>query len=696
MTGPAKSAAGRTILVADDDMAARLIMREVLEQAGFVVVEAQDGVEACAVYESVQPDLILLDVEMPHLDGFSVCQKIRASETTRQTPICIVTGLEDEGSIDKAYRVGATDFISKPISWPVLPHRVRYLLRAGDARNELNGLVLALPDAVFVLDAEGVLISESSPVATADGNETSVTQLAFDEMFSSNDRSHVARCVVKALDSGEAQIYEHSLDDQHYLETRIVARDRNSAVAIVRDVTDRKESELRIYDLAYYDRLTGLPNRQHFVDELEEIIRSTIDEESPFAVLFIDLDHFKRINDTLGHAMGDVLLKSVAERLVGCIRSTDELLNAESFEDNIKIARLGGDEFVVMLRDVASESTASTIAMRAIDALTQPFDCDGHQFVITPSIGIAMYPDDGGTSDELLTNADLAMYRAKAAGRNNFQFFSGTMKIQSINRLDIENELRKAIETEQFELHYQPKVDLHTWQIVGAEALLRWDHPERGWIGPDRFIPVAEDTGLILPLGDWVIRQACMQLRAWQDTALHDILVSVNVSGQQMYSNEILSAVENAVTAAGVDPARLELEITESMLMQDVEDTIVTLEKLRNLGVALSVDDFGTGYSSLSYLKRLPIDTLKIDRSFVRDLHEDSDDAAICAAIMAMAQQLELSVVAEGVELEAQLEFLRQHHCNLIQGYFFSKPLPVKEFEKLFATHAAAKNTATA
>lgn len=679
------------MLIADDDPSIRLIMREVLEQSGFDVMEAVDGREALQCHASAAPDVILLDVEMPHFDGFSVCEQIRGKETSRKTPICIVTGLDDEESVDRAYHVGATDFISKPIAWPELGHRVRYVLRANEALNAIRGLVLALPDIVYVLDEQGRTLELATDFdLRVPSNIGAMNGMSFEEIIEEKDMGPIRRRVKLALIHGEAQILEYCLPRTNvHVEIRFVARDEHSVLAIVRDVTERKKSELHIHDLAFYDRLTGLPNRQLFSKGLDAVIESTRKQQRKFAILFLDLDRFKRINDTLGHTTGDELLKAVAIRLQSCLRSADRVVRADQDSwDNVRLARLGGDEFVIILRDIGSEDAAASIASRIIGSLALPFSCEGHQFVITPSIGIAIYPQDGESNDELLMNADSAMYRAKAAGRNNYKFFSGTMKVRSLHRLEIENELRRAIDNEQFELYYQPKVEISSSAILGAEALLRWNHSERGWISPADFIPIAEETGLILPLGKWVLQAACRQLGEWRHSRLNQIEVSVNISSQQIYSDDLVAIVKSAASDAGIAPGLLELEITESLLMRDNETTIEALNMLKDFGVRVSVDDFGTGYSSLSYLKRFPIDVLKIDRSFVQDLHRNSDDAAICAAILAMAHQLDLKVVAEGVELEEQLDFLRSHDCEQFQGYLFSKPLPVKEFEALVLAHS--------
>jgi diguanylate cyclase (GGDEF)-like protein len=680
------------VLVADDDPTQLIVLQEVLERAGFRVLTAHNGKMAMEHYQQANPDIVLLDVEMPLMSGLEVCKSIRASETDRQTPIFIITGLEDQAAVEIAYEVGATDFLNKPIVWPVLPHRLRFALRAHHAFNELRGLVRAVPDSIFIVNRDGVVVEN---VSSTDPNQTqqlkALTTASLIKFYSFDKDEKAIASIMRAIKDGGAQIHEIELEDFNvHLEARFIARDDNSVLAIVRDITQRKKDEKKIHDLAFYDSLTELPNRLLFSRSLDSAIASARRDAKNFAILFVDLDRFKRINDTLGHSIGDQLLKSVASRLEECTRSTDNRAHlGQTSEGDISLARFGGDEFVLKLNGVSSESIASRVAARIISVLTPPFNCDGHQFVVTPSIGIAMFPEDGRTGEELIMNADSAMYRAKAAGRNNFKFFSETMRVKSLHRLDLETEIRKAINQQEFQLYFQPKVDIDSWSVIGAEALLRWNHPERGWISPDRFIPVAEETGLITLIDRWVLRKACEQVRAMSGLTSRQIPVSINISAHSFHAGGLVDDVLGVVSDTGIEACSIELEVTESVLLHDLDATVVAMNRLKEAGVGLSIDDFGTGYSSFSYLKQLPIDTIKIDRSFVASLHTDESDAAICAAIIAMAKKLGLKVVAEGVEKEEQIEFLKRQGCDQMQGFLFSPAVPAAEFEKLILDRPA-------
>jgi diguanylate cyclase (GGDEF)-like protein/PAS domain S-box-containing protein len=437
------------------------------------------------------------------------------------------------------------------------------------------------------------------------------------------------------------------------------------------DITARKMTEQRVHHVAQHDVLTGLPNRSLLQDRLGQAVARANRSGDPVWVMLIDLDRFKFVNDSMGHKAGDVLLMTVAARLRASLRDTDT------------VARLSGDEFVVILSERAEQPLSKDIVQRLMDSVAQPVLLGAKEFFVTCSIGVAVYPGDAAAADSLIEHADIAMYRAKKLGRNNFQFYTPAMNEESQERVRIESALRNALERREFVLHYQPQVDLKTGRIVGMEALIRWQHPELGMVPPGRFIGIAEETGLIVPIGAWVMRTAAAQNKAWQDAGLGQLRVAVNLSARQFAAADLVPGIERVLLETGLDPACLELELTESLFMSDVTPAVELLHRMKALGVQLSIDDFGTGYSSFSYLSRFPIDVLKIDRSFVNDLHVDANDAAIVASIIALAHNLRLSVIAEGVETVEQLDYLRHQGCDEMQGYYFSRPLPELEFEQL-------------
>jgi len=442
-------------------------------------------------------------------------------------------------------------------------------------------------------------------------------------------------------------------------------------VAVFSDITERKANEARIAYLAHHDPLTGLPNRALMQDRLSQSLARAHRERTMVGLLFLDLDRFKMINDSLGHHAGDRLLQQVAERVRTCVRDSDT------------ICRQGGDEFIIVLNDMPNTRAPARVAEKILGSLAEPFDVDTHRIGTSFSIGIAVYPNDGRDPESLMKNADTAMYHAKESGRNTFRFFTEAMNANALERLQLENALRQALERNELTLYYQPQVSLKDGMVVGAEALLRWQHPQRGFISPARFIPIAEESGLIVPIGRWVLREACRQARAWERQGLPPIMMAVNMSALQFRRDNVVAMVREVLDETGHEPDRVELELTESLLMENAGEVLSTIQQLKGLGVRLSIDDFGTGYSSLSYLKRFAVDRLKIDQSFVRDVPIDSDDAAIVRAIIQLGEALKLDVIAEGAETIAQVEFLRREGCAEAQGYYWCPPVPPGVFESM-------------
>jgi len=460
------------------------------------------------------------------------------------------------------------------------------------------------------------------------------------------------------------------------------AEDPPVFVAMILDITEKKKADDTLNYLAYYDNLTGLPNRSLFVDRLEQAMKVADRYEQLVAVLFVDLDKFKNINDSLGHDAGDNLLKNAAERLSSCLRSSDT------------VARWGGDEFCLLLQNIHHIDNVNIVADKIIERFAEPFSIKDKKMFVTASIGIILYPLDDTDVKSLLKNADTAMYHAKEKGRNNYQYYNHEMSARLEQRIELEHELRHALERDEFMLQYQPQVDIQQGRIVGIEALIRWQHPERGMVPPDEFIGIAEETGLILPIGEWVLQQACQQMQALRNTGLPSIQVSINLSVRQLRESTLVDTISQVLQQTGLDPSMLDLEITESMLMSDIDRVKKTLKQLSELGVSISVDDFGTGHSSLAYLKQFPISTLKIDRSFITDIPEDKDDVSITIAIINMARGLGIKTVAEGVEMKEQLDFLKTHECNLMQGYYFSKPVAFDEIVRLLQQEQANSSPA--
>ncbi|MDO8946372.1 MAG: EAL domain-containing protein [Desulfocapsaceae bacterium] len=690
------------VLVVDDDMALRLLIVETLLEDNLAVEEAEDGVEALELFQRISPDLVLMDVKMPRMDGFTACAEMRKLPNGIDTAIVLVTGLDDIASILRAFDAGATDFMTKPVNWPLLSHRVRYLLRAGEAFRNLRQSEQRLSIAQKIaklgnwdwgFDKDTVYCSDQMCVlcglAPVDGR---FSHEMFLQCVHPDDNEAVRATVKNALEEKKPyrleyriQLADGSIRIIH--EQAEVEHDSNGAPVsmhgTVQDVSERRQAEEKIRFLAYYDALTGLPNRLLFTKYVEQALFAAMRAKSKVALLYIGVDRFKRINDTLGHKAGDELLKMIASSLASSVRRSDifgKFVLAK--EPEFILSRLTGDEFSILLTGIFKEESISYVARRILEMLQEPISVGGQEMNISCSIGISIYPGDTEDVEALLKNADVAMAYAKQSGGNTFKFFAHDMNDRAIERLNLEIDLKKALERDEFVLFYQPQIDLYSGKISGLEALIRWQHPERGLIAPQQFISIAEESGLIIPIGAWVLNEACRQAYVWHQAGLAQIRIAVNISSHQFRQGGLVTMVKQALDDSGLSSSMLELELTESCIMQDIEATIITLVLLKELGVTLSVDDFGTGYSSMNYLKRFPLDTLKIDRSFVMDITTDPNDAAIITAIIALAGSLGLKTIAEGVETLEQLQFMRQHLCDEIQGFFISKPMPADEVER--------------
>jgi len=679
-----------------------MVVREALEQSGLEVCEADSGAQALELFATARPDIVVLDVIMPGLDGFATCAKLRGSVGGGRVPILIMTGLDDAESIAHAYEQGATDFITKPLNPMILSYRVRYMLRGShtldaliksEARLGLAQRIAKIGNWEWRPDTNQFTASaELCRLMGIRSQDFAGTFDAFIQLVHAEDRDRVNEALKRILSERVPCDIDHRLvlpngaDFTVNLQAEAVFDHQLKALSVVgtaQDISERKQSEQEIHRLAYFDSLTGLPNRVLFKDRLTQALLHARRYRTTLATLFLDLDRFKVINDTLGHNVGDLLLKSVADRLAESVRHSDSVSRSVEKEENYSFARLGGDEFTVLLTNLREVHDAGKVARRIVEAMAKPFSIEGNEIFVTVSVGIAIFPVDGDSVDALLKNADSAMYHAKEEGRNNFQFYSNTLNAAANERLILEGELRHAVDREEFVVFYQPQIDLRTGGIIGAEALLRWQHPQRGLLHPADFLLAAMDTGLIRAIDEWVLRTACRHNQTWQQRGKMPVCISVNVSNSLFHGNTLLSVVAEALSQTGLTPACLELELTESIAMRNVDASIVMLTTLKAMGVLLSIDDFGTGYSSLSYLQRLPINIVKIDQSFIQDILTQARPAPIVRAIIAMAHSLNLLVLAEGVEQEAQRTLLLEQGCDQAQGYLFGRPMPADAFAAL-------------
>ena len=685
------------ILIIEDDAGFADLMAETLKDEGFCSICATSGRQALDWLVSNNPGLIMLDYTLPDMTGAAFIEQMR--DLGCVIPFVMVTGRDDASLAVKMMKTGACDYMLKDTSFlDRLPTVVTRALHESETRERLERAKLSLRQSESRLARAQKIARMGSwewDITSGDlywsdelyrifglipGDPEKINMEWVFTLIHPADLPAFKKAVYQSAKSGLSFNIVYRIKSRTEGETVVnsqgeVENGEDGQPQIISgttlDITARIKAESEIQQLINYDTLTGLPNRNLLHDRLKLSIAQAIRDQHLVGILVLDLDRFKGINDTLGHPAGDQLLITISKRLRACVRDSDTL------------ARLGGDEFVIILNNVGSEEGITAVSKKILAIVSEPIYVDGHEIYITGSIGIAVYPMNGEDGQTLLKHADLAMYQAKELDRNNFQFFSREMNIKVLERMMLENSMRKALEREEFSLVYQPQVDARSGRIVGMEALLRWDHPDLGLLVPDRFIYLAEETGFIIPIGEWVLRTACRQNKAWQDMGLPPVRMAVNLSGKQFDQQNLDEAIAAILMETGLEPKWLELEITESAVMKNADLSIGMLRKLKDMGITFAIDDFGTGYSSLSYLKHFPISRLKIDRSFVRDITTNPDDAAIAEIIIAMAQTLKLDVIAEGVETRAQMEFLSFNNCVEQQGYLFSRPVPDEEFALL-------------
>ncbi|MGV8921135.1 MAG: EAL domain-containing protein [Pseudomonas sp.] len=698
-----------TILIVDDDPQARKLLDMLLQHQGYHIRMACSGEEALQIVKDHPPDLILLDVMMPGMDGFQVASQLKANSDTSNIPIIMLTALNDHAARLEGLAAGAEEFVSKPVDQAELWLRVRNMLRLKSLSDFLQDHSTILEDRVqqrtadlqrfrtaMDVTADAIILIDRKTMSFIEFNVAACNMLGYEReellgMSPGDLNGSSLEDLQRLYDGVIAGQYSNALTeakmrrkDGTLLQVEVRRQAYRSGqdwiiVGVVRDITDRKEADQRLLRMAHYDALTGLPNRTLFYSILQSALAQANEKAWQVAIVFIDLDHFKNVNDTLGHAVGDELLRQLSNRLMRCVRIRDT------------VGRLGGDEFalILMMRDGLKGATIVLHKIREV--LREPFYLGGHAIPMTASIGITLSPNDSVDPNTLLKYADTAMYQAKHAGRDSYRFFTAQMNTEVLTRLELETALRKAVVNEEFVLHYQPKVSLVDGRVCGVEALLRWQRPDHGLVSPYGFIQILEDTGLIVQVGKWVIDTACRQIGEWQRSDIGPLQVSVNVSGRQFIDGELGADVAHALASNHIPAGLLELELTESSLMVNTESTIASLHSLRAQGVKISIDDFGTGFSSLAYLRRFPIDKLKIDIAFIREVTSNPEDAAITLTIIHLAHSLKLEVIAEGVETTEQLEFLQHNRCDQIQGYLFSRPLGLQAVEQLLRENRRLK-----
>lgn len=696
------------ILVVDDQQELLNSLRDLLALEGYAVDTARGGKQALDFLKRMDYAAVLLDLKMPDISGHQVLNHISAHLPEIQT--IIVSGETSFDDVKACIRDGAYDYIRKPYVPDEILTTLKNALKARTLMLEHRAMEHALtdserlhryivdnsPDIVYMLDESGHFTFVNETITRFLGYSRHDLIGKHYSLLIHDDDLEIARYIFNERRTGARSTHNaeirlrsnNAISSARYFDTHVLPVELNSTgiynrhhpagkhgflgtYGVARDVTHRKQSEELINYQAHHDLLTGLPNRALFNDRLHQAIAHARRVDALLAVMFLDLDRFKIINDSLGHAVGDLLLKSVTQRLGGCLRDEDTL------------CRFGGDEFTLLLPEVRSRTDVSVVARKVLDEMAAPFVIDGHELYVTTSIGIAVYPDAGDNQESLCQKADIAMYYVKANGKDGFQFFNEDMNREFTSRVTLEKELRLALDESQFQMYFQPKISSENGQIVGMESLIRWYHPLRGLVLPGEFIPLAEDTNLIVPLGNWALQATCREMARWSAAGAHEVPVSVNVSAKQLEQADFVRFVLDTLDQHGIRGDRIELEITENTIVHNKKNVIQKLLALSRNGIRIAIDDFGMGYSSLSYLQQFPIHTLKIDRNFVNDIHSEQHEACIVNAIVALGKGLELHLVAEGVETRIQLDYLRQLGCTEVQGHLFSDAQPADQIARL-------------
>ena len=693
------------ILLVDDEPELLKSCLALLQASGYEADTALGGKEALAMLKKTSYDLVLLDLNMPDLNGHQVMEFI--NENKIDTSIIVVSGETSFDWVSKAFQLGAYDYLQKPYEFDGLVNSIKNALRKRKLEHSFSGLrkqlerseklhrfmIESSPDIIFIVDKDGCfafvndratdllgyrkdeLIGEHFS-SIVDPEYLEVAKHCFSERrkearskkdveiwLNCKTGLHLDKAKI-AIDLNALGVYEHDDGDDTNKKRKF-----SGTYVVARDITERLASEKLIHYQAYHDLLTGLPNRALFLDRLGNAISNARRDKESLSVMFLDLDRFKIVNDSLGHSVGDKLLKQVSHRLKSALREGDTL------------ARLGGDEFILLLPSMKSDEVAHKVGRKIINVIKEPFDVEGHEIFVTASIGVSMYPQDGEDADALIKNADVAMYHTKEQGKNSYSLYEEDMSAKHSRLLSIENDIRRGIKENQFEVFYQPQVSVLNGSVTGVEALLRWNHPKKGLLSPAYFLTVAEDSGLIVELGEWVLDAALSEVKEWRNSGVTVGNLAINFSSRQIEQKDFVNKIIDALKRYEFPGSSLEIEITESTLMSDVDNTIAKLKQLHNVGVQVAIDDFGTGYSSLSLLQKLPINRLKVDRSFIQDIDHDSD-RSIIEAIAHMAKGLRLEMVAEGVEEDYQLRYLRSLNCPVIQGFLFSEGIPGSEAKK--------------